>query len=123
MATFPLTCATSMNGKPGRIPQATTRTISGASRTRRYGTVPVGATLSAEFLASSGEVGQVLDAWRETDNGIKPIDLPGGFFTGHPNLERLLPTGNRWYMSEPDFSPVLAGRCEVRVEFESRLEI
>ena len=123
MATFSLTCPRTLTGEPGRIPQSTFTAISGATRTRRFGTVAVGATLRAGFVTDEAGANSVLDDWEDTNSGIDPIDLPAGLFTNHSYLARLLPAGNAWHMtSKPRLSPIVAGRCEVEVEFDSRFQ-
>lgn len=124
MTVFALTCPRSLTGRPGSIPQKTYRAISGATRTRQFGTVAVGATIEAEFITDEAGAEAVLDNWRDTRDGILPITLPAGLFTNHTYLSSLLPAGNEWHMStEPSFEPILAGRATVRVSFESRLEV
>ena len=50
MTTFPLTCAREMTIRPGTHPIRTIQTQSGASRTRLFGSLPTGATLTDAVL-------------------------------------------------------------------------
>lgn len=123
MITFSLACPTSLQIRPGAHPVKVSRSISGTSKTRLMGSQPVGATLRAGFSCSSAQAAQVMADYHATYSGAQPVDLPSELFTGHTEVEAALPAGLRWFMAEPEISPVRGGRCTVSVEFEGRLEV
>jgi hypothetical protein len=122
MTTFSLTCPRSLGITPGAHPTKTYRSISGASRTRLFGSQPVGPTIRASFLCTSAEAAQVVKDYHATRSGALPIELDPALFTGHEAIAAALPP-LKWYMQMPDINPQFRDRVELSVEFEGRLEV
>lgn len=124
MITFSLTCPTSLRVRPGAHPVKVYRSISGASRTRLFGSLPVDASISAEFSCSSAEAAIAIRQFHDTFSGARPIALPRGLFKGHEDLADVLPDHLTWFFSgEPEASPTFKGRSRLSVEFTGRLEV
>lgn len=124
MITFLLSCPTNLQIRPGTHPTKTFRSISGASRTRLFGSLPVDASIRAEFSCSSTEAALVMRQFHDTYSGARPIALASELFRGHEDLADALPAHLRWYFKgEPEVSPVFKGRSKLSVEFEGRLEV
>jgi hypothetical protein len=120
----PLTCPTDLTITPGAHPTKQSRSISGATRTRLFGSVPVGARLTAEFQCSSADGAATIRQFHDTFSGARPIVFPAAFFRGHEEVAAEMPKGLSWfYAAEPRVSPVMRGRVRVSVEFEGRLEV
>lgn len=123
MTILSLTCPTSLEITPGAHPTAVSRSISGATRTRLLGPVPVGATIRAEFSGTSAEAAQAMADYHATYSGAQPIDLPPELFAGHEAVLEALPALPWFFADEPNITPVFGDRCSIRLEFSQRLEV
>lgn len=121
MPVLSLTCPTRLEVRPGAHATRTYRAISGTTRTRLFSSVPLNATISAEFSCTSAEAGQAMQDYHATFSGAEPIDLPAELFTGHEEVLAALPADLEWvFREEPRVTPLLGGRCTVAVELEGR---
>jgi hypothetical protein len=119
---FSLTCPRQLDITPGAHPTRTYTSISGASRTRLFGSQPVGSSVRARFFCTSAEAAQVVADYHATYSGAEPIGLDPELFAGHEAIAAALPP-LKWYMQEPELSPLFRDRVELSVIFEGRLEV
>lgn len=119
-----LTCATSLEVTPGAHPTQQYRAISGATRTRVFGSQPVGATITAQFIATPQQAADAFAQYHQTFSGAKGVGIPTDLFTGHEPLLAALPTNLSWHFArEPQASPQFRGRVQLSVEFQGRIEV
>lgn len=126
MTVFPLTCPTSLRVTPGRHPVRVSRSISGATRARLFGSLPTDAALQASFLCSSEAAGEVFSHFHQSRSGALPITLMDSFFQGHEDVARALPDHLQWFYNperEPEVEAVRAGLVRLSVEFNGRMEV
>ena len=124
MTVFPVSCPVSLVYRPGKRPIKTFRSISGATRTRVYGSLPVDASLSAEFRCTTELAGLIIDTYYSTSTGASPVTFPLDFFTGHEEIETRIPDYLSWYiLEEPTITMVMKGRTQVTVEFQGRFSL
>ena len=123
MPTFPLECPRSLRVSDGSHPTRTYRTQSGATRTRLFGSLAVGTTISGEWLCTDAQAAQVTAMWYATYSGAQPITLPPEMFRGAEETYNSLPAHLKWYMKEPQKTVEFKGHVTLTVEFEGRLEV
>jgi hypothetical protein len=123
--TWTLTCPTQLDVTSGAHPTAVYRAISGVTRTRVFGSLPVSPTIRARFFATTAEAADAFSKYHTSLSGADPVIIDQSLFTGHEALWDALPkTGITWHFSrEPEASPQFRGRVELSVEFEGRIEV
>ena len=123
MTAFPLTRATSLALNPGSHPIKTYRAQNGATRTRVFGSLPVGSGISAQFRCTSAQAASVWAVYHADRSGALPTQLPSALFSGHAELLAAFPANVEWFMREPQVDPIKNGLVDLSVEFEGRMEV
>lgn len=120
---FPLGSPSSLDYDAPEHPKLVYRSVSGASRTRLLGSVPVGARLRMSYVTTTENAALVTADYFATYSGVTPATIPAAVWLGHEEIEDL-PDGTAWYYTAaPAVTPLREALVRLTVEFDSRLEV
>ena len=110
--------------KPGQFATKRFTSISGAGRTRLYGSKAFDATLQLSFLLSDSDTCAMLKCWNDAKGIYDTLDLPDEFLAGSsPVLNCGIPEYLKWKWAEaPSVESILPGRSRVQINLVATLD-
>ena len=110
---------------PGNFPTRRFNSISGAGRTRIYGSKQFDAELELAFVLNDADTCTFLRAWDDAKGSFESLDLPEQFFVGSSELlDCGIPDYLEWRWAEkPSVQSLIPGRSRVQVRLVATLDI